>query len=151
MFGLFGKNFSKTVEKVIGSKEEKKIYTGAKLKEVKQSGRQTLQRTDIDFNKREPWEGTVHRTNLERMKIGYAPLDRDGNPIELHHVGQKPNGPIAELRHSEHRGAGNAGILHKNNSKGSEFYGENNRKNWNKTKKQYWIDRAKAYEDSKKK
>ena len=50
-------------------------------------------KNDIDLTK----EDDFGRTNLERMKQGLAPLDKDGNPIELHHVGQKMDSPLAEL------------------------------------------------------
>ena len=60
------------------------------------------------------------RTNKERMEEGKAPLDKDGKPIELHHIGQKSDAPLAELKWEEHRGKGNDAILH-DKSKDSEI------------------------------
>ena len=54
------------------------------------------------------------------MQEGKAPLDKDGKPIELHHIGQKSDAPLAELKREEHRGKGNDAILHDKN-KNSEI------------------------------
>ena len=43
------------------------------------------------------------RTNLERAQAGLAPLGPDGAPINLHHVGQSPLGPIAEVSQTTHQ------------------------------------------------
>lgn len=42
------------------------------------------------------------KTNIERMEQGRAPLNRDGEPIILHHAGQRGEGPIIELPRAEH-------------------------------------------------
>lgn len=42
------------------------------------------------------------RTNLERMKKGVAPLDRNNDSVNLHHVNQNPKGPLLEIMASEH-------------------------------------------------
>lgn len=46
----------------------------------------------------------VQTTNLERMKLGLAPLGVDAKPIELHHIGQKMDSPLAQLTQATHRG-----------------------------------------------
>lgn len=138
--------FGDLIDAFIGSPAEAQIYKDAKLKSGMTGGRPALHRTDIDLNQKEPWG--LHRTNLERMKIGWGPLDKNNQTIELHHIGQKPNSPLAELRYNEHRGSGNSGILHSKNSQGSEFYGKNNRNQWKKEQKQYWKDRAAGYSNS---
>jgi len=132
--------FGDLIDSFIGSNEEAVHYKNAGLKTGTTGGRPALHRTDINLNQREPWG--EHRTNLERMKLGWAPIDKDNETIELHHIWQKPNSPLAELTYKEHRGAGSSGLLHGNNSKGSEFYGKNNRGVWKKEQKQYWKDRA---------
>lgn len=43
------------------------------------------------------------RTNLEIMQKGGAPIGKDGNPVNLHHQGQKNSGKLIELTASEHR------------------------------------------------
>lgn len=42
-------------------------------------------------------------TNLERMRLGKAPIGEDGRPIELHHCGQKQTSTLAELSSSFHK------------------------------------------------
>ena len=51
-------------------------------------------------------------TNAERIMRGYSPLDPDGIPYELHHIGQSPDSPLAILTREEHRLGDNYGILH---------------------------------------
>lgn len=36
-------------------------------------------------------------TNVERMKQGNAPIGEDGRPVEIHHIGQKNDGPLVEV------------------------------------------------------
>ena len=43
------------------------------------------------------------RTNIQRMRDGRAPLDRNGDPIELHHINQRSDAPIIELTKEEHQ------------------------------------------------
>lgn len=76
-------------------------------------------------------------TNRERALQGYAPLDNEGHAIELHHVGQKVNSPLAELTSSQHDLPG----LHDNTIKSEVHTAQND---WSSQKKQYWIERAKA-------
>lgn len=118
-------------------KEEKNIYenSGVTPKEVNE--RDALVKNDIDLTK----EDDFGRTNLERMKQGLAPLDKDGNPIELHHVGQKMDSPLAELTRNEHRGKGNDTVLH-NKQKESEI----NREDFAKERAEHWKARAEQLE-----
>lgn len=76
-------------------------------KEVEFQGMKVYQREDINWSLRD----ARGRTNLERAKQGLAPMGKDGNPINLHHVGQKPSGPIAEVLDSVHKE--NYAVLHK--------------------------------------
>lgn len=91
----------------IRSSDEAEIYQEAKLDAEKVDGRDCLIRTDIDY-----CQEVDGQTNLERMKQGKCPYTTSGQPIELHHIGQNPNAPLAELSMSEHRGAENDLILH---------------------------------------
>ena len=43
------------------------------------------------------------RSNLQRMKEGLAPLGADGKPINLHHMLQSMDSPIAEVAQAFHR------------------------------------------------
>ena len=92
----------------ISSMEEYEIYKKADLEEKEINGKKCLVRKDIDLEQKD----SMGRTNSERMEKGLPPLDKNGRPIELHHIGQKPNSPLAELTTSEHRGKGNDTVLH---------------------------------------
>lgn len=124
----------KTVNEAIenASDAEVAIYkdAGLELKEI--NGREVLQRTDIDYDAVDAFG----QTNLERMAEGKAPLV-DGKPIELHHIGQKMESPLAELTRMEHRGPGNDTILH-DKLKESEI----NRTQFNAEKEAHWKTRA---------
>ncbi|AAT59192.1 MULTISPECIES: HNH/ENDO VII family nuclease [Bacillus cereus group] len=124
----------KTVNEAIenASDAEVAIYknAGLELKEI--NGREVLQRTDIDYDAVDAFG----QTNLERMAEGKAPLV-DGRPIELHHIGQEMESPLAELTSTEHRGQGNDTILH-DKSKDSEI----NRTQFNAEKEAHWKTRA---------
>lgn len=92
----------------IGSVEEAEIYIDAGLKETEINGKNCLIFEDIDPNQ-EDEDGI---SNRERMQRGRPPLNKNGEEIELHHIGQKQTSPLAELTMEEHRGAGNDTILH---------------------------------------
>lgn len=105
----------------IKTPEEADVYKDAGLKDVNGN----LERTDIDWNAKIPqdkinrmrslygdevadrWSG---KTNMDLIKEGKAPYGPDGERINLHHIGQKPDSPLAELTDTEHKT--NDGILH---------------------------------------
>lgn len=97
------------IASAVGSVEEAKIYEKAGLERETVAGREVLVKTDIDLDQIDPGRGW---TNLERMERGWPPLDKNGKPIELHHIGQKNDGPFAELTDAEHRKNGNFSVLH---------------------------------------
>jgi hypothetical protein len=132
------KDFPDAVFDCIGSEAEAEIYASAELEATVINGKDALTRTDINYNQKDIFE----KTNLERMKEGKAPLDNEGRPIELHHIGQKNDSPLAELTVSEHRGKGNDNILH-NKLKESEI----NREDFNIERKEYWKSRADQIEN----
>lgn len=80
------------------------------------------------------------RTNIERMKLGLAPIGRDGKPVELHHLEQDANGIIVEVLSSEHKKYYKELHYHKTVS-------EIDRNNFNQWKKNYWKERAKEFEE----
>jgi len=114
------------------SPEEIEIYNQANVETSEVNGREVLVRTDVDYEEKD----VFGRTNLERMEIGLAPLV-EGKPIELHHIGQRMDSPLAELKVDEHRGSGNDGILH-DKTQGSLI----NRIEFNQEKVQHWQSRA---------
>ncbi|WP_183194748.1 HNH/ENDO VII family nuclease, partial [Bartonella fuyuanensis] len=83
----------------------------------------------------------VKGTNIERMKTGRAPLDFNENPIELHHMLQTHDGPIAEVTNAFHNKHNS--VIHINpNTMGSAI----DRDLFDKWRTQYWKERAKDYE-----
>lgn len=77
------------------------------------------------------------RTNRERAEQGLSPINKDGKVIELHHIGQHADSPLAELTTEEHRGKGNDTILH-NKTKESEI----DRQAFAKERNEHWEARA---------
>lgn len=101
-------NWSEEVLDAIGSEAEASLYEEAGLEARDVAGNPALVRTDIDYEHVD----FFGRTNLDRMTQGLSPLDKDNRPIELHHIGQTHDAPLAELTRDEHRGPGNDNILH---------------------------------------
>lgn len=126
--------YSDKINKNIATAKELDIYQNAKLKEAIVNDKPALIREDIDYDQVDEDTG---ETNLDKMEKGKAPLDKDGNPIELHHVGQKSDSPLAELTKGEHRGKGNDSVLH-DKTQNSEI----DRKEFSKEKAEHWKARA---------
>lgn len=119
----------------IRSFDEYKIYKEAGLVEVEVNGKKCLVRTDIDLEQKDHYGVT----NRERIAEGYAPLDKTGKPIQLHHIGQHVDSPLAELTFREHRMGGNDSILH-DKTKETEVHGLGN--SWDNERKEYWKNRS---------
>lgn len=119
----------------IGSWEEYEIYQRAGLMESEINGRKCLIRDDIDLN----YEDEDGISNRERMNRGLSPITNNGEIVELHHIGQRADSPLAELSRSEHRGGGNDSILH-DKTKETEVHGDGN--NWSGERTQYWKSRV---------
>ena len=117
----------------IGSMEEYQIYKDAGLIEAEIDGRKCLINPNIDMDQKDAFG----RTNKERMEQGLAPLDKNGNPIELHHIGQKNDSPLAELTQEQHRRKENYSILH-DTKKDSEI----DRKAFDNERENHWKARA---------
>lgn len=123
----------------IRSTKEYEIYKNADLKETEIDGKKCLIRSDIDWDQKDEME----RTNKERVESkspdGHlSPINKNGETVELHHVGQKSDSPLAELTKSEHIRNGNYSVLHDTQKAESEI----NRNDFNKEKRDYWIARA---------
>lgn len=117
----------------IGSMEEYEIYKKAGLVETEINGKKCLARNDIDWEQKD----AMGRTNRERAEQGLSPINKDGKVIELHHIGQHSDSPLAELTTEEHRGKGNDTILH-NKTKESEI----DRQAFVKERNDHWESRA---------
>lgn len=123
----------------IRSEDEAQIYREANLSVESVDGKDCLIRTGIDYEQVVDGE-----TNLERMKRGKAPMTKDEQLVELHHIGQKPGSPFAELTTIEHRGPGNDMILH-DKTRESEI----DRYAFRNERETYWKNRAAIIENSK--
>lgn len=92
----------------MGSMKEAEIYINAELKEKEINGKECLIREDINWD----WKDEMGHTNKERAQQGLSPITDDGQTVELHHIGQHTDSPLAELTTEQHRGKGNDTILH---------------------------------------
>ncbi|MGA4847062.1 DUF6531 domain-containing protein [Streptomyces sp. G5(2025)] len=110
---------------------------------VSYRGQRVYQRDDLVLNNPEAIQvrDRYGRSNLKRMQQGLAPLGPDGRPMNVHHMLQTENGPMAELTHSMH--FGNYYQLHW--KAGTKIPSGIDRDAFDLWRKQYWKDRAKAY------
>jgi len=127
--------WSSDITDSINSLQEIDIYKEANLQEVEINDRKCLIRSDIN------WEHTdsMGRTNTQRAETGLSPIGKDGDIIELHHIGQKNDAPLAELTTNEHRGKDNYSILH-DTRKESEI----NRFEFTNERSEHWKYRVKG-------
>ena len=117
----------------IGSMKEAEIYMKAGLHEAEINGKKCLIRSDIDWDQKDE----MGRTNRERAEQGLSPITKDGKTVELHHIGQHADSPLAELTTEEHRGKGNDAVLH-DKTKESEI----DRQEFAKERSEHWEARA---------
>ena len=144
--------WSNVISSCISSPQEAQIYLRARLKEAIIGGRPAMIRTDIDWSdysiRRNSWlrgiladyDKWAEYNNADLIGEGYPPRDRNGDPYELHHIGQHQDSPLAELTWAEHMGDGNNTILHR---AGKET--EIDRETFEKEKSAYWQARFKAF------
>lgn len=123
--------------KNIHSFDEYNVYKNVSLDLKKVNGKNALVQS-IDWN----YVGDVTdgRTNIQRVMDGYAPLDKSGNSYEIHHIGQKNDGPLAILTKDQHKN--NFEILHANTGIAPS---EIDRSGFNNERKKFWKDLAKQY------
>ncbi|HBL8926094.1 TPA: RHS domain-containing protein [Enterobacter hormaechei] len=105
------------------------------------NGNKVYQRDDLfDPDLMTTWreKGKVFRgTNVERMATGRAPVGYDGNAVNLHHMLQTQDGPIAEMSQTFHKT--NHGIIHINPNTIPSGIDRSVFDTW---RKQYWTNRA---------
>lgn len=82
----------------------------------------------------------VDYNNADLIGEGFPPRDMNGDPYELHHIGQRQDSPFAELTWAEHMGDGNNTILHQA-GKESEI----DRQMFDREKSDYWKARFRAF------
>lgn len=141
--------WSDVVISYIKDMKQYQIYKEAGLIEVDINGRKCLVKKDLDLDYRSPKtiddahpEGI---SNRELMKEGNAPYDaKTGEKIELHHMGQAFDSPLAELCENSEHGDGNDPILH---DKGVESWRRNpelKKKYNNEQRPMHWVERSRA-------
>ena len=121
----------------ISSWEEAEIYMKAGLKEVEINGKNCLIRDDIDLDQKDE-DGISNRERMERRR---PPITKEGQEVELHHIGQKQDSPLAELTTEQHRGVGNDTILH-DKTKETEI----DRNEFGKERRDHWKGRVGSIE-----
>ncbi len=148
--------WSETIVSQIRSVEEAEIYIRAGLREALVGGRPALIRTDIDWTdysiRRNTWlrdstqqglkdyDGWTKYNNADLIGEGYPPRDRNGDPYELHHIGQRQDSPFAELTWVEHMGEGNNTVLH-----AADRESEIDRGEFDDEKSRYWQARFRMF------
>ena len=141
--------WSDDIVRFLHSREEAEVYIGAGLVERRIGDRAALVRTDIDwraFNCRQEWlkqkfadwDKWQDYNNADLIGEGWPPRDSNGDPYELHHIGQRQDSPFAELTWQEHMGGGNNVILHPNRESAID------RQQFDDEKSRYWQDRFKS-------
>ena len=133
--------YSSEINDHIKSVEELEVYQKAGLVEQEVDGRKCLIRTDIDMDYVDEDTG---KTNRQLMEEGRAPIDaKTGETIELHHIGQDYDSPLAELTEDTEHGGENHAKLH---SKEGDSWRNDPKKNnhYNGTQRpNHWKARAK--------
>ncbi len=84
----------------IRTMDEARIYMNARLVEARIGGRPALIRRDIDWSafncrldwlkeKFADWKKWYDYNNADLIGEGWPPRDKNGDPYELHHIGQQ--------------------------------------------------------------
>lgn len=111
---------------------------------VRDVSRRVYQRHDIDFEQID----RKGNSNLKRMRNDQAPNGSDGRPVQLHHVIQKENGPLVEIREVTHQEY--ARVLHGLGGPGMSFRNDPVlNKQYNNFRSAYWKWRAQSYKGGK--
>lgn len=145
--------WSMNVVGCIRSMAEAHIYMNAHLVEACIGGRPALIRKDIDWSafncrldwlkeKLADWKKWYDYNNADLIGEGWPPRDGNGDPYELHHIGQQQDSPFAELTWQEHMGDGNNAILHPQRESVID------RQKFDGEKSQYWQARFKNFSRS---
>ncbi|WP_375673722.1 DUF637 domain-containing protein [Bartonella sp. TS82HLJMH] len=86
----------------------------------------------------------VWGTNIDRMKARRAPIGYDGKSVELHHLNQTPDGPLAEMSHEFHKKY--TSVIHANPKTHQSLI---ERKKFDKQREEYWYKLANGYGEQK--
>ena len=124
--------YSDKINENIRTVKELNIYENIPLEEVIINDRLILKDNSINPDLTD----AMGRTNLERMEKGLAPLDEKGESYNLHHVGQKNDSPLAELKNGTHKSE--YSTLHDTSIKESAI----DREGFDKERANHWKARA---------
>ena len=144
--------WSDEICRALRSEEEARVFMEAGLVEKRVNGRAALTNPAIDgraHNCRHEWLKTKLAdydvwqdwNNADLMGDGFPPRDNNGDPFELHHIGQHQDSPFAELTWAQHMGDGNNAILHP--LRESEI----DRRLFEKEKAEHWMARFADFAD----
>ncbi|WP_273724536.1 HNH/ENDO VII family nuclease, partial [Bartonella sp. AU18XJBT] len=86
----------------------------------------------------------VWGTNIDRMKARRAPIGFDGKPVELHHLNQTPDGPLAEMSHEFHKKY--TSVIHVNPKTHQSLI---DRKKFEKQREEYWKEYGNGHGEQK--
>lgn len=89
---------------------------------------------EIDLNQLDE----VGRTNAQRIAENLAPLDPEGIPYELHHIGQHTDSTLAILTREEHRLGENYSIWHDTVESGTGVHAVLTEAQWASQKQAFW-------------
>lgn len=129
--------WSDKIVDAIRTKEEAQIYIDAGLVEGEINGKPALLQPDIDGKacNDSKWPDWNNKDLAEECS---PPRDKNGRPYELHHIGQNPDSPLAELTYEQHHSDGNFKVLHTFDESSID------RAQFNKERKEYWSERSKS-------
>lgn len=129
--------WSDKIVDAIRSMDEAQIYMDAGLVEGEINGKPALLQPKIDGSacNESKWPDW---SNKELAEEGYPPRDDNGRPYELHHIGQNPDSPLAELTYEQHHCNGNFKILHTFDESTID------RMEFNRERAEYWMERSKT-------
>uniref|UniRef100_UPI0035D12DFF HNH/ENDO VII family nuclease n=1 Tax=Bartonella sp. TT110JLCBS TaxID=3243578 RepID=UPI0035D12DFF len=131
-------------EKKLWLKKKPTKFTDSKFGQTNKA----YQRDDLfDPNRISDWEEkgkTVWGTNVERTKTGRAPMGFDGKPVELHHLKQTPDGPLAEISHEFHKKY--TSVIHANPKTHQSLI---ERKKFEKQREEYWKEYGNGHGEQK--
>lgn len=95
--------------KNLHSVAESEVYIHAGLTPVHLADDSWIFIKDIDWNLVDDWG----RSNITRvLQYKLAPIDSEGLSFEVHHLGQKADGPLAMLTHAEHHNKETYSFIH---------------------------------------
>jgi hypothetical protein len=83
------------------------------------------------------------RTNVQRMQSGRAPVDSDGRPLNLHHMIQAPDGPLAEVTEMFHRRRSKSIHINPNTMRSGI-----SRSHFDTFREDYWKHRARDFQEN---